>query len=100
MKPQQAWDTAKQEERSKLRPVPRCPWWPFVWSQRTEIKVGDDGRVPIGAQRLHLEVPPRTQVLLSATILEVTTPSSPPNPVTKPNPKFLFSNLPSTNPPA
>jgi len=80
-----------------LRPVPRCPWWPFVWSQRTEIKVGDDGRVPIGAQRLRLEVPPRTNVVLCHhpsghySVL-----AAPPSHKTKP--QILFSNLPQTNP--
>ena len=96
MKPQAAWDTAKRENRSKLRPAPRCPWWPFVWSQRTEIKVGDDGRVPIGAQRLRLEVPPRTKVVLCQhpsghySVL-----ADQPNHKTKP--QILFSNLPKTN---
>ena len=45
MKPQQAWNLAQKEKRTVLRPVPRCPWWPFVWSLRTPIKVGPDGRV-------------------------------------------------------
>ncbi len=45
-KPQQAWDTAQKEKRSVLRRAPYCPWWPLVWSQRTEIKVGDDGACP------------------------------------------------------
>src|ERR1035441_914035 len=35
MKPQQAWNLALKEKRSVLRPVPNCPWWPFVWSLRT-----------------------------------------------------------------
>ena len=62
--PQQAWAAALAEKRSVLRPVPICPWWPYVWSVRTQIKVGDDGRVPIGNQRLRLEKPPRTKVIL------------------------------------
>ena len=32
-------------------------------SIRTTIQVGDDGRVPIGTQRLRIEKPPRTQVV-------------------------------------
>jgi hypothetical protein len=97
MKPQQAWDRAQKEKRSVLRPVPRCPWWPLVWSQRTEIKVGDDGRVPIGAQRLRLEVPPRTKVVLCQhpsghySVLAA-------HPSHKTKPQILFSNLPQTNP--
>jgi len=48
MTPQQAWKLAQQEKRSVLRPAPRCPWWPYVWSVRTALKVGSDGRVPSG----------------------------------------------------
>ena len=62
--PQQAWNQAKKENRSVLRPVPRCPWWPYVWSVRTPLKVGPDGRVPIGTQRLRIEKPPGTKVIL------------------------------------
>ena len=62
--PQQAWATALKEKRSVLRPVPACPWWPYVWSQRTVIRVGDDGRIPIGTQRLRIEKPPGTKVSL------------------------------------
>ena len=62
--PQRAWDQAKKEKRSVLRPAPSCPWWDYVWSVRTAIKVGSDGRVPIGTQRLRLEKPPQTKVIL------------------------------------
>jgi len=62
--PQRAWDRARQEKRSVLRPAPRCPWWDYVWSVRTLITVGSDGRVPIGTQRLRLEKPPATKVVL------------------------------------
>ena len=64
MKPQQAWDRAQAEGRSVLRPVPRCPWWPYVWSQRTAIRVGSDGRVPIGSQRLRVEAAPGARLVL------------------------------------
>ena len=62
--PQQAWDLAKKEKRSVLRPAPRCPWWPYVGSVRTAMKVGSDGRVPSGPQRLRVERPPGTKVVL------------------------------------
>ena len=64
MKPMQAWNLARKQKRSALRPVPRCPWWPFVWSIRTVIKVGSDGRVPIGAQRLRVSASPGSKVVL------------------------------------
>ena len=62
--PLRAWNQARKENRSVVRPVPRCPWWDYVWSVRTPIKVGTDGRVPIGTQRLRLEKPPGSKVLL------------------------------------
>jgi hypothetical protein len=62
--PQRAWDQAQQAKRSALRPAPRCPWWDYVWSVRTAIQVGSDGRVPIGTQRLRIEKPPHTKVVL------------------------------------
>ena len=63
MKPLQAWELARKEKRSVLRPVPRCPWWPFVWSIRTTIKVGSDGRIPIGSQRLRVASAPGSKVV-------------------------------------
>ena len=62
--PQRAWNQAKKENRSVLRPAPRCPWWNYVWSVRTLIRIGADGRVPIGTQRLRLEKPPGSKVVL------------------------------------
>jgi hypothetical protein len=62
--PQRAWDQARKEQRSALRPTPQCPWWDYVWSVRTPLKVGTDGRVPIGTQRLRVERPPATSVVL------------------------------------
>jgi hypothetical protein len=37
--PQRSWDQAQKEKRSGLRPAPRCPWWDYVGSVRTLIKV-------------------------------------------------------------
>jgi hypothetical protein len=62
--PQRAWDQARKEKRSALRPAPRCPWWDYIWSVRTPIRVGADGRGPIGTQRLRIEKPPQTKVVL------------------------------------
>jgi len=60
--PLSARDQALAENRSVLRPPPPCPWWPFVWSERSRVRVGDDGKVPVGTQRHSLNVPPRTTV--------------------------------------
>ena len=91
--PQRAWDQARQEKRSALRPAPRCPWWDYVWSVRTIIKVGSDVRVPIGTQRLRIQKPPGTKVVLCLhpsghhSVLV-----APPDP--KQKPALLFTNCP------
>jgi hypothetical protein len=91
--PQRAWDQAKKEKRSVLRPAPKCPWWPYVWSLRTVLKTGTDGRVPIGAERIRLEHPPGAKVILC---LHPTGHSSvlahPPDKKLKP--RLLFTNRP------
>jgi hypothetical protein len=61
--PQQAWDNALKEHRSALRPAPKCPWWNYVFSQRTRLAVGTDGRVPIGSQRLSVDAAPGTKLI-------------------------------------
>lgn len=61
--PQAARDLALSENRSVLRSAPACPWWPFVWSQQTRARVGDDGTVPVGTQRQSIDAPPRTTVI-------------------------------------
>lgn len=61
--PKAAARAAQREQRCVLRPVPRCAWWPYVWSLRTLMKVGPDGRVPIGQQRLRVGVSPGTRII-------------------------------------
>jgi hypothetical protein len=61
--PQQAWGTALEESRSSLRPPVACSWWPYVWSQQSKVRVGDDGKVPAGSQRLKVEAAPRSTVV-------------------------------------
>lgn len=56
--PQIAWQLALREKRSVLRPAPACPWWPYVWSQRSNARVGPDGRVALGGSRLRIDKPP------------------------------------------
>ncbi len=93
MKPQDAWNLARRENRSVLRPKPKCPWWPYVWSLRTPIKVGPDGRVPIGSQLLRIGAAPGSKAVLChhpsghQSVL-----ASPPD--LKSKPQILFSNLP------
>ena len=59
----QAQPQALAENRSVIRPVPRCPWWPCVWSQQAPVRVGGDGKVPAGTQRHRIDAPSRSTVL-------------------------------------
>ncbi|HNC95366.1 MAG TPA: hypothetical protein PKW90_04525, partial [Myxococcota bacterium] len=61
--PHAARAQAFQEKRSVLRPAPACPWWPYVWSQPTRVRVGDDGKVPVGPHRQRVDAPPRSTVV-------------------------------------
>jgi hypothetical protein len=38
--PHPAHQQALVEKRSVLRPRPKCPWWPYVWSRQTSVRVG------------------------------------------------------------
>lgn len=61
--PNAAIKAARREQRSVLRQAPRCPWWPYIWSVRTPIKIGPDGRVPVGHQRLRVSAGPGSRVI-------------------------------------
>jgi hypothetical protein len=61
--PPAARDKALAEKRSGLRPVPPCPWWPFVWNRQTRVRFGHDGKVPVGSQRQAIDAPPRSSVI-------------------------------------
>ena len=63
MRPQEAWQRALAEDRSRLRVAPQCPWWPYVWSIRKAVTVASDNRVPVGTQRLRIAVPPHKRVV-------------------------------------
>lgn len=52
MTPQAAWNQARRQKRTVLRPRPPSPWWPYIWSIRTTTRVAFDGTVPAGSQRL------------------------------------------------
>ncbi len=60
--PHQAHQQAIAQRRSVIRPAPKCPWWPFVWSLQTKVRVGDDGQVPVGTRRQRIDAPPRATV--------------------------------------
>ena len=54
MPPQQAWSQALQEGRCKLRACKRDPWWPYLWSVRSKVRVDVDGTVPLENQRVKI----------------------------------------------
>jgi hypothetical protein len=92
--PLRAWNQARKENRSAMRPAPRCPWWPYIWSVRTLIRVGTDGRVPIGTQRLRVEKPPGTKVVLCLHPSGQHSVLAAP-PVAAQKPALLFTNRPA-----
>ena len=61
--PQQAWQQARRQKRNALRPFRRDPWWPYVWSVRTKVRVADDGTVPMGVLRLRVDAPRGTRLV-------------------------------------
>lgn len=61
-KPQEAWSRARQEGKWVLRAAPNCPWWPYVFSIQTRIKVGRDGCIPVGARRMRVDCAPGISV--------------------------------------
>ena len=63
MTAQQAWNRAKRAKRNALRACKRCPWWHYIWSSRTSVRVGDDGRVPIAGQRYNVKAAPGTRLV-------------------------------------
>lgn len=93
MPAQQSWDLALKEKRSVIRPKPNCPWWPFVWSLRTSVRVTPQSRVGLGSDSIRIEAAPGSRVVLCQhpsghhSII-----SHHPHPNTRPT--ILFSNLP------
>jgi hypothetical protein len=61
--PHAAHQQALADKRSVIRPAPNCAWWPYVWSQQTRVRIGDDGKVPAGDQRHVIAAPPRSTVI-------------------------------------
>jgi hypothetical protein len=55
------WPKRKIAPPSGLRQNAR--WWPYVFSQQTRLRVGDDGKVTIGQQRFSIDTPPRSKVI-------------------------------------
>lgn len=105
--PQEARTRAENDQRSVLRPPPACPWWPYIFSLRSRIKVDRQGRIPILAERIRvncspgvwltrclhpngdisvLMYPPRADQL-PMVVLHLPAPRCPPSPPPKPSPE-------------
>lgn len=64
MTPQTAWDQAIAEGRNKLRPVPKDPWWHYVWSLWHPVTIAVGGRVHFGQQTFSTKGIPGTRAVL------------------------------------
>ena len=64
MAPDEAWDKAVREGRSKLRPIPQDGWWELVWSEWSRATVGLRGRVPVDGRFCPTECANGTRVWL------------------------------------
>jgi hypothetical protein len=58
-----AWNTAIAHKRNVLRPVPKCSWWPYIWSVRTSTRVTEDQSITLGQQRLRINLPKGKRVV-------------------------------------
>lgn len=96
MTPQEAWNGAVADGRIVLRPFKLDPWWPYVWSLRTELKVGIDCTVPVGSHRLKIPLNPRTKVTrCEHTDGSYTFLAKPPGEGGKPIVLMRYENLPA-----
>ena len=64
MPPQVAWDRAMAEGRSKLRPIPREPWWSYVWATWHSAVIGKGGRVHLEAKEFPTQGAPGTRAVI------------------------------------
>lgn len=63
MTPRQAWQRAQRAKRTALRACKRDPWWHYIWSLRTSVRVADDGTVPVIGQRMHVSAAPGSRLV-------------------------------------
>ena len=61
--PHAAHQAALAQNHTVIRPAPACPWWRFIWSLRSTVRVADDGTVPVRNLRLSIDAPPRSRVI-------------------------------------
>jgi transposase InsO family protein len=64
MTPQTAWDAATAQGRNKLRPVPKDPWWNYIWSLWHPVTIAVGGRVHFGQDTFPTQAIPGTRAVL------------------------------------
>jgi len=96
MTPQKAWDSALESGNSKLRTVPKDPWWPYVWSLWRNVIVGVRGTVFYKDLSFPTQLPTGTKAILCehasghySIIKELPDPSK--------MPIVVFTNRPNLN---
>jgi transposase InsO family protein len=64
MTPQTAWDAATAQGRNKLRPIPKEPWWNYVWSLWYPVTIAVGGRVYFRQDTFPTQGVPGTRAVL------------------------------------
>jgi hypothetical protein len=93
MVPQEAWDRATVQKRNKLRPVPKTPWWNYVWSSWYPVTVAVGGRVHFRQNAFPTQALPGTRAVLCEH-LDGTISIIKDRPDREKLPVILFSNRP------
>jgi hypothetical protein len=91
--PQAAWDQALAERRTKLRPIPREPWWPYVWSTWHHALIEKGGRVRFAGNEFPTQEKPGAKVVVCEH-LDGTFSVLKDRPKKEKIPVILFSNRP------
>lgn len=93
MTPQTAWDEATAQGRNKLRPVPKEPWWHYVWSLWHPVTIAVGGRVHFRQDTFPTQGTPGTRAILCEH-LDATISILKERPDKQKLPIILFSNRP------
>ena len=60
--PLNVWNQSIRQHHTKLRPVPKDPWWKYVWSDWISATVGPKGKVAFGNLSLPTQAKNGTRV--------------------------------------
>lgn len=93
MTPQTACDEATAQHRNKLRPVPKEPWWDYVWSLWHPVTVAVGGRIHFQQATFPTQAGPGTRAVLCEH-LDGTVSVLKERPDKEKRPVILFTNRP------